>query len=497
MKHTRLIAILMALMMLVGMLGVTAYADETETTPDRIVTIHKTDSTEAKNGLANITFDFFYVCSIDKYVNGDVKLGTGIVTIEGKDYFSSPTADDIANYATDKTPVVTVTTDAKGDAVANFGTDKDGIYLVVERPNPAIETVANPFFIAIPGGAEAGSDLCEIDIQPKNTVKTDDILIEKDVTKIDNEHDTYDVGENHTWIIQSSIPQGIGTGLKYEVSDTLDERLTLVSVDRVAIAADAGSFGNSEDLSYTKDENETPAFGEAEIVLTKDVHYTVTMGDNAFVMALTTDGMAYVAEKVGANYANNEIRTYFTAYINNKAVLGENIPNQAHVDFTNNVGTDYDADSDKPEVHAGGLKLIKTDAASGKLLSGATFTLNVKNEDGTYTPVKFYSDAAMTKQVSEITTDGNGEAIFYGVAYGTYYLIETEAPDGYNLLSEPVQVVINEFSHLPENNVEVVNSAKFQLPETGGIGTLIFTLGGSSLFAAAGALLVDTKKKYR
>ena len=65
-----------------------------------------------------------------------------------------------------------------------------------------------------------------IEIQPKNTVKNEDIEIEKDVTSIDNEHSSYDVGQEHSWIIQSSIPSGIGSGLKYEVRDTLDERLT-------------------------------------------------------------------------------------------------------------------------------------------------------------------------------------------------------------------------------------------------------------------------------
>ena len=465
---------------------------------DRIVTIHKTNDKAPLVGLENITFDFYYVCTVDAYLSNDVILGTGVVTIDGKDYFSAPTEADMNEYVIGTTPVVSVITDANGDAVHNFGTDNDGIYLVVERDNPAIEVVANPFFVAIPGGAEADSGLCSIKIQPKNTVKNEDIEIEKDVTSIDNEHSSYDVGQEHSWIIQSSIPSGIGSGLKYEVRDTLDERLTLVGIARVALAKDAGSFGSSEAEGYMKDADETPAFDEAEIVLTEDVHYTVTVADDnsGFVMALTPDGMTYVAQNVGEAYGDYEIRTYFTAVINTNADMGECIPNQAHVDYTNNVGTDYNADSDIPEVHTGGITLVKVDASNGQRLAGAKFTLNVLNEDGTYTPVAFYSNAAMTgEKVTEVVTDGSGNAVFYGLAYGTYYLIETEAPEGYNLLTEPVEVTIGANTHLTENAVTVKNSAEFRLPETGGIGTAIFTFGGIGIIGAAALILLGGKKK--
>ena len=42
------------------------------------------------------------------------------------------------------------------------------------------------------------------------------------------------------------------------------------------------------------------------------------------------------------------------------------------------------------------------------------------------------------KKVYEVTIDENGKAIIYGLAYGSYQLIETVASDGYNLLTAPV-----------------------------------------------------------
>ena len=139
---------------------------------------------------------------------------------------------------------------------------------------------------------------------------------------------------------------------------------------------------------------------------------------------------------------------------------------------------------------------METDAANQSLrLAGAKFTLNVQAEDGSLTPVSFFTDAAMTQKAGEAVTDENGCALFYGLAYGTYYLIETEAPAGYNLLTEPLEVVIGSSTHLEANAVQVTNSAHFRLPETGGIGTALFTLGGAGILGTAVLVLLGGKKR--
>ena len=160
------------------------------------------------------------------------------------------------------------------------------------------------------------------------------------------------------------------------------------------------------------------------------------------------------------------------------------------------MGIAFDRDSDLPEVHTGGIALVKVDASNpDRKLAGARFTLNVKTADGTYTPVEFFTDETLTQKYREAVTDENGCARFCGLAYGTYYLIETQAPEGYNLLPEPVEVVINAQSHLQTNAVVVSNSARFQLPDTGGIGTAVFTLGGTGLLGAAVLVLLGGKKR--
>ena len=110
--------------------------------------------------------------------------------------------------------------------------------------------------------------------------------------------------------------------------------------------------------------------------------------------------------------------------------------------------------------------------------------------------VDFYATEAMDgEKVNVAITDENGEAVIYGLAYGEYYLVEIKAPTGYNLLKKPVTVTIDSDSHTDTETIRVANSNKFQLPETGGIGTTIFTASGIMMLAGAAVVLIMKKKE--
>ncbi len=121
---------------------------------------------------------------------------------------------------------------------------------------------------------------------------------------------------------------------------------------------------------------------------------------------------------------------------------------------------------------------------------------------------------ADSKAITIQTTDTNGAAKFIGIKDGTYYLVEAEAPVGYNRYTQFKQVSVNgtnvdNDNHVenlaqPDTNfdsnanaraiVEVENSTGVLLPSTGGIGTTIFYIVGGILIIAGVAYFILRRK---
>ena len=97
----------------------------------------------------------------------------------------------------------------------------------------------------------------------------------------------------------------------------------------------------------------------------------------------------------------------------------------------------------------------------------------------------------------------NGKVRVVGLDNGVYWLEETEAPDGYNeittrqkftIADNNLDAIITNGIVSTNSGVQVVNHTGSMLPETGGLGTLLFTVLGGSTVLGTGVVLVTKKR---
>lgn len=160
------------------------------------------------------------------------------------------------------------------------------------------------------------------------------------------------------------------------------------------------------------------------------------------------------------------------------------------------------------KVYSYTIDLTKT-KADGAQLEGAEFKLYADEalateillvEDGDNYRVATAEEIAADEDIVDVIKAGHVQ--IKGLAAGTYYLLETKAPAGYNKLKEAVAVEIKDqdqddqdlLTAVEATTVSVENKSGTELPATGGIGTTIFYVVGGVLVVAAGVLLVVKKR---
>jgi LPXTG-motif cell wall-anchored protein len=128
-----------------------------------------------------------------------------------------------------------------------------------------------------------------------------------------------------------------------------------------------------------------------------------------------------------------------------------------------------------------------------------------------YTEKAYTSDPQETPFKTDLVSSNEaatkGKIDLGELPIGKYYLVETKAPDGYNMRTEPVIITVSKTSvtyydgtTLSQSGagisqigdvyqLKVTNDEGVALPNTGGPGTRLFTVLGAVLTLGAGVLL--------
>lgn len=399
---------------------------------------------------------------------------------------------------------------------------------------------------SLQGEADTATDyivqvLGNVAMEPKDSdIPTLEKKVYDEEFAVNDEAKTYGEGYNDVadWNIGDRVPfKLIGSIPDMDAYDTY--QYIFHDTISAGLRLDMDSF----DVYVAQEKNQDPvALGWTEIPA---ANYTLTPTAEGFTLAIDNlKNFPYVNEE-----ERKYILVFYDAVLNENAEIG--LPgneNSAYLEFSNNPNGDGTGrtEDDKVIVFTYELDGTKVDGANvDTKLEGAQFVLlnGAKTEaarvvDGKVTRwVKVHSEAAagdvkMPETYEEwverygnqnviLTSDADGTFKIAGLDDGTYHLLEIKAPNGYNLLEDPVELVITATTANGQNwngiaadaltgltitvdngavqngdldtgivNVTVENNQGATLPETGGMGTTLFYIIGGLLVVGAGVLLV-------
>jgi fimbrial isopeptide formation D2 family protein len=466
--------------------------------------------------LANVTFDLYKIDGIDVHSTAGMAIAekaadititpeivaSGKLTINGKDYTFAKTTS--------------ITTNATGDASATVDL---GVYIVNENlttyPGDASAiTPAAPFLAIMPqtNPRNHADWLYDLDVYPKNTENAIDKIV-KDGNVGTQNQDGYKVGENLTYTLASTILAGDTNG---------DGNIT---------GADLGYYYVEDTLpegtSYT---SSTVQAGTTP--LTEGADYIVSQNGNKIGWSVTEDGL----NKLAAN-SGSKLTIDIVARVDANNVTGE-LKNQAWfipsnawlVNHGNKPGTPGNTPPETPNkppkspevVSKYGDIILKKTATDGTVLAGAEFKV-YRATGGTVCDAAAVSGDPVA---TSAPTDAQGFTKVAGLQLSNWYngaeqtnlhsycIVESKAPEGYNLLPSPIKfdlTVPGEVTDLaaafadPQRDVNttddtggsrtIVDTKKPLLPFTGGAGIGVIGSAATIMAGAAGFFALRSRRK--
>lgn len=305
------------------------------------------------------------------------------------------------------------------------------------------------------------------EINEKNTIKPEvDKEVKENSTGVYGKENDATIGD--TVEFKSTITTGAGFK-DYVLYDKMSTGLTL----------NPGSI-----KAYVIDNNDEVAIDEQ--------YYTVNTNVDGYTFTVTFDN-----EFIAKQPRNTKIVVKYTATLNKNATIeGTGNINETNLKYGNDT-----TETKTTTTYTYKFNLKKTDADENEI-AGAEFKLYDKDNHEILVVLENEADSIYRVAVEGETgvTIKVGHATIKGLDAGTYYLEEVVSPEGYNKLTSKVKVEVkgkNNDNSFHINDISVVNYTGSLLPETGGIGTMLFITFGLILILGFGLLLVTKLRAYK
>lgn len=399
-------------------------------------------------------------------------------------------ADDFTTYALTHNLTVTKTSGKITSALKEYTfTDLDyGYYLVHQTGTKELQS-------SLVSVDKAG--VTEVDLKGEAPSITKDAQNTQG-TSIDS----VEIGQIVKYVITGTIPDTTGYDqYQYIIHDTLTDGLDFV--DQSGTEPSGTSYNVSVQIGST-------AATQPSATLSGDDNRTMELDLSQWIIDnQTSKGQTFTV-------------TYY-AKVNSDAVVTTN--NSASLEYGNDPDNTITTTPVQEKTPTFPLQ-IKKFATGVEYLDGATFRIYrsetdaqqnqnpiaVTGSNGSYTVNPVQTGGSLSyDMVSASAAVGTGFNLkLNGLAAGDYWIVETDAPEGYNGVTAPIKVTVTVSGDNDVNNwtiskndkaetdkvIDIENSTGTILPGTGGMGTILFTVIGVALvIAVAGSFVVSRRRR--